>query len=635
MTNRKIQPDMRLISQKMVFILILMLVSNLSLKAERIITGVVRDSISNTAIIGVNVLLRGTTIRTTSDVNGLFQLMVPDSQAVLIFSFIGYEKKKIALHDVNMLDVFLQPSTTKLDEVTVIGYGTVPQKKMLYGACAVETSSSPLTRIRGAGRIMHKQMPMPNESYSKIHSNGFKAIEANPLSTFSIDVDRASYANVRRFIRQGQLPPADAVRVEEMINYFSYGYPQPENEHPFSINTEYTECPWQDEHKLLRIGLQGKKVETENLPASNLVFLIDVSGSMNSSNKLPLVKSAFSLLTKNLRSIDRVAIVVYAGAAGLVLPSTDGNEKQKILDALNSLNAGGSTAGSDGIELAYKVAKENFIENGNNRVILATDGDFNVGIQNENELEDFITSKRKDRIFLTCLGFGMGNYKDSKMEILADKGNGNYAYINDMLEANKIFIQEFGGTLFTIAKDVKIQIEFNPNEVQAYRLIGYENRLLNDEDFNDDTKDAGELGAGHTVTALYEIIPTGISSPFHPNVDDLKYQKPKHSSLANTNEVATVKFRYKNPEGHKSIKLEQSISSNCMIFESSSSNTRFAASVAMFGMLLTNSEYLGNTNYDQIIAIGNHAKDNDDEGYRGEFIQLVKTARNISPITSK
>ncbi|HRF41540.1 MAG TPA: VWA domain-containing protein, partial [Saprospiraceae bacterium] len=344
------------------------------------------------------------------------------------------------------------------------------------------------------------------EDYSPIAENRFHKATDTPLSTFSIDVDAASYSNMRRFLKNGQMPPADAVRIEEMINYFDYQYPQPTGEHPFEVVAEMSECPWQPEHRLLHIGLKGREIATDKLPPSNLVFLIDVSGSMDSPNKLPLLQSAFRLLVNQLRPQDKVAMVVYAGAAGLVLEPTDGNDKQKILEALQRLQAGGSTAGGAGIRLAYDVARQHFVKGGNNRVILATDGDFNVGASSDADMVRLIEEERKSGVFLTVLGFGMGNYKDNKMQQLSNAGNGNHAYIDDIDEAKKVLVEEFGGTLFTIAKDVKIQIEFNPAQVAGYRLIGYENRLLNKEDFNDDKKDAGELGAGHTVTALYEIV---------------------------------------------------------------------------------------------------------------------------------
>ncbi len=363
------------------------------------------------------------------------------------------------------------------------------------------------------------------EGYAAVNENGFRSVKANPLSTFSIDVDNASYSNIRRFINSGQLPPADAVRIEEMINYFRYEYPEPKGEHPFSVYTEMTVCPWNSRHQLLHIGLRGKSIEKTSLPPANLVFLIDVSGSMGVPNKLPLLKSAFGLLVNELRAEDRVAIVVYAGAAGLVLGSTPGDHKNAIMAAIDNLEAGGSTAGGEGLRLAYREAEKNFMKGGNNRIILATDGDFNVGESSNGGIERLVEEKRNLGVFMTVLGFGMGNIKDDKMEIIADKGNGNYSYIDNLQEARKVLVSEFGGTLFTIAKDVKFQLEFNPDKVESYRLIGYENRMLNEEDFNDDTRDAGEMGAGHNVTALYELVPAG-SDERNTGVDPLKYQKP-------------------------------------------------------------------------------------------------------------
>ena len=399
--------------------------------------------------------------------------------------------------------------------------------------------------VRG-GRTTNA-MDYNTEEYNRIYDNEFKDSKKDPLSTFSIDVDKASYSNVRRFITQNQLPQPDAVRIEEMINYFSYNYPKPVNNQPFSITTEYADCPWNKNHQLIHIGLQGKQIELDNLPANNLVFLLDVSGSMNSEDKLPLLKSGLRLLVEQMRPQDKVAIVVYAGAAGVVLPSTSGDHKDRIYDALEKLEAGGSTAGGEGILLAYKTAKENFLSKGNNRIILATDGDFNVGVSSDGELTRLIEEKREEGVFLSVLGFGTGNYKDSKMEQLADKGNGNYAYIDNILEAKKVLVKEMGGTLLTIAKDVKLQIEFNPAKVKAYRLVGYENRLLNNEDFNDDKKDAGELGSGHTVTAIYEIIPAG-SDELVASIDNLKYQEVAKHSSSESNEVMTIKFRYKEPK---------------------------------------------------------------------------------------
>ncbi|NEP82485.1 MAG: VWA domain-containing protein, partial [Okeania sp. SIO3B3] len=431
------------------------------------------------------------------------------------------------------------------------------------------------------------------EEYNLINDNPFKVTKNNPLSTFSIDVDTASYSNLRRFITEGILPPKDAVRIEELINYFTYDYPQPKANNPFSITTEISDSPWNSQHQLVHIGIQGKEIVTENLPSSNLVFLLDVSGSMNTPNKLPLIKSAFQLLVGELTEKDTVSIVVYAGAAGVVLPPTKGSEKDKILAAINNLKAGGSTAGGEGIKLAYDLAKRFYQSSGNNRVILATDGDFNVGVSSDAELVRMIENYRDEGIFLTVLGFGTGNFKDAKMEQLANKGNGNYAYIDNLLEAKKVLVTEMGGTLLTIAKDVKIQVEFNPAKVQAYRLIGYENRLLRSQDFNDDTKDAGELGAGHSVTALYEIIPVGVESNVNlPGVDELRYQDNQVDQAAyNSDELMLVKLRYKKPKGTTSELIKQPVVYGGVSLDDASNDFKFAAAVAEYGMILRDSEY--------------------------------------------
>ena len=472
----------------------------------------------------------------------------------------------------------------------------------------------------------HRPEPIINEieteNYGKIVENDFKNVQSQPLSTFSLDVDRASYSNVRRMLLDGYLPPTDAVRIEEMINYFNYNYDQPKNGDPIAMHSKLTECPWNNDHQILHVGIQGKKIATDNLPPSNLVFLLDVSGSMNSANKLPLVKSAFKILLNKLRPEDRVAIVTYAGSAGVPLESTSVAEKSKILKALNRLNAGGSTAGAQGILTAYKIAEENFIEGGNNRVILATDGDFNVGVNSADDLESLIEKKRNSNIFLSVLGFGTGNYQDHQMQTLANKGNGNHAYIDNMLEAQKILVNEFGGTMFTIAKDVKIQIEFNPAYVSSYRLIGYENRMLNKEDFNDDTKDAGEIGSGHSMTAIYEIIPAGVKSQFASTVDDLKYQKeqtPKFKPVLN-NELATLKFRYKEPEGKTSKKIVKTIGPKAAKLKDINSQESFALSVAEFGMLLRESKYVQNASVSQIIVLA----ENSDVSEKEEFMKLVR-----------
>lgn len=473
--------------------------------------------------------------------------------------------------------------------------------------------------------------PFNTETYDRIYENAFLTVDNNPLSTFSIDVDTASYSNIRRYLSGGQLPPQDAARIEEMINYFNYDYPQPEGRDPFSVNVETAQCPWNPDHIIARIGLKGKEFKQDQRPPVNLVFLLDVSGSMEDANKLPLLISAFKLLVKQLDDKDRVAIVVYAGASGLVLPSTTCDNKRQITRALDKLTAGGSTNGGSGIALAYKIANENFVKGGVNRVILATDGDFNVGTTDQGSLTRMIEDKAKSGVFLTVLGFGMGNYKDSTLEKLADKGNGNYGYIDTFKEARKIFSDQLTGTLITIAKDVKIQIEFNPAQVKAYRLIGYENRMLKAEDFNDDKKDAGEIGAGHTVTALYQIVPVGKEiGAGGGKVDELKYQKPPVlKDEANSGELMTVKLRYKQPDGDTSKLIQVPVSTQVKSFAQGTDDFKFAVSVAQFGMLLRDSEFKGNTSYPAVLEIAQSAKGDDKWGYRTEFIELVKTAKDI------
>lgn len=462
-----------------------------------------------------------------------------------------------------------------------------------------------------------------DEEYGKLIENRFELTQNQSVSTFSIDVDNASYSNIRRVINYGMPVEKDMVRIEEMINYFQYDYPQPKNSDPFSINSEYSDAPWNPKHKLLKIGLKGKEIEIKSLVSSNFVFLLDTSGSMSEDNKLPLLKSSLKILLDKLNPTDKVGIVAYAGSAGVVLKPTAVKEKSKILEALENLNAGGSTAGGAGIELAYKLAQENFIKKGNNRVILATDGDFNVGVSSESALEKLIEEKRKSGVFLTCLGYGMGNYKDNKLETLANKGNGNYAYIDNIQEANKFLGREFVGNMYAIAKDVKVQIEFNPKFVKSYRLIGYENRMLNNSDFTDDKIDAGELGFGHTVTALYEIIPAGVDSKFLPKKQKLKYSTQSAKGNFGT-ELATVKFRYKKPAGSKSIEMKQIINDKSSTFTSASQDYRFATAVAWFGLILRDSKNITNKKLDDVVALAKSSKGKDAEGYRAEFLQLVE-----------
>ncbi|MBP9853270.1 MAG: VWA domain-containing protein [Candidatus Omnitrophica bacterium] len=482
-----------------------------------------------------------------------------------------------------------------------------------------------------AERIYPYPQPQSNsEEYDSIFENSFYSAVNAPLSTFSVDVDTASYSNIRRFVDQGQLPPIDAVRIEEMINYFDYQYEKPKWGEAFSVTTKGGICPWDNSHYLVMIGLQGNVPAQNKIPPSNLVFLIDVSGSMNQSNKLPLLKESLNMMVDQLRPDQRVAIVTYSGSARLYLDSTTGADKGRIHQAIDRLTAGGATAGEAGINLAYRVAKDNFISNGNNRVILATDGDFNVGAQNDYELTELITQRRKDGIFLSVLGFGTGNYKDSKMEKIADNGNGNYHYIDSIDEGKKVLVDELGSTLFTIAKDVKIQVEFNPQQVQAYRLIGYENRSLNSEDFNNDRVDAGEIGAGHTVTALYEIIPNGAApSAAYPTkgVDPLKYQKTKINLWENS-EWMTVKLRFKEPKSNQSRLIKSIVHAND-VRAYTSGDLQFASAVAEFGLLLKNSRYKGYANYDHVMEQARQSIGIDPDQHREEFIRLVDQAKQL------
>jgi Ca-activated chloride channel family protein len=493
----------------------------------------------------------------------------------------------------------------------------------------------------GAGETREAEPPsryrddFNTATYDKVEENPFLPAASNPLSTFSIDVDTASYANVRRFINSGSLPPKDAVRVEEMINYFSYDYREPEGDKPFSIDVDATACPWDTSHRLLRIGLKGREVANEKRPASNLVFLLDVSGSMMPAERLPLVKQAMRLLVDKLTEKDHVAIVIYAGGSGLALKSTSGDQKEKIRRALEELQAGGSTNGAEGIELAYKVAAENFINGGVNRVILATDGDFNIGVTNQGDLIRLIEAKAKTGVFLSVLGVGTDNLKDSTMQKLADKGNGNYAYLDSVDEARKVLVQQINGTLMTIAKDVKIQVEFNPARVASYRLIGYEKRILRKEDFNNDKVDAGEIGAGHTVTALYEVVPagTGATDPAAsvPPIDPLKYGTNKTETTNGSPEMVTVKLRHKKPDGETSELTERSYVDNGSKFENAAPDLKFAAAVAEFGMLLRDSQYKGKGSFGAVIEWAQEGKGRDTAGYRAGFIELARKAQGLKP----
>ncbi len=607
------------------------------------ISGTITDD-TGSPMASVSVVLKGTTQGTTSNDKGIFTLTVPKLSGTLIFSTVGYETKEVKLKSSTTINVSLKASTTSLNEVVVVGYGSTKKRDMtgsvskisssqIYGSRAVSPMQYSEGDINTYYDIDQPKQDFNREGYDNISENKFLKVTDNPLSTFSIDVDAASYSNVRRFLNQGQLPPAGAVRIEEMVNYFKYEYPQPKNDDPFSINTEISDAPWNKDHKLVLIGLQGKKIATENLPASNLTFLIDVSGSMQGPERIGLVKASMKMLVDQLREQDKVSIVVYAGAAGLILPPTSGANKTKIKEAIDNMEAGGSTAGGAGIKLAYKTAKENFSKGGNNRVILCTDGDFNVGESSDDAMERLIEEERKSGVFLTVLGYGMGNYQDAKMQKLADKGNGNHAYIDGITEAKKVLVNEFGGTLFTIAKDVKLQIEFNPAKVQGYRLIGYENRMLAKEDFNNDKKDAGELGSGHTVTALYEVIPAGVESSFLNDVDPLKYQNnttKNNNKNSNTDEILTVKFRYKAPDGDVSKLITHPVSDDRIAIAKTTDNFRFAASVAQFGMLLRNSAFKSNASFSDVLSLARKAKGNDEEGYRSEFVRLVESAQLLA-----
>ena len=604
-----------------------------------IVQGRVLDRATRQGLPGVTVLLKGTAQGVSTDAAGHYTLAnVPGQHAVLVFSSVGYITQEQPVRAEQMPDVELVADTKQLSE-SVVGYSLQDRVAGI--------------RIRGAAKLRANRnysaapatmapYPAQNEAgagdtYAKIVENKFEDAAKTPLSTFALDVDGASYTNVRRFLNEGQLPPRDAVRVEEMLNYFTYHYPAPltTSPDPVHISTELSACPWNASHQLARIGVQARRVETASLPPANLVFLVDVSGSMIGPDRLGLVQNGLKLLVRQLRPQDKVALVAYAGAAGLVLPATPGSQPRVILDAIDRLEAGGSTAGGAGLRLAYSVATQNFQKEGNNRVILCTDGDFNVGESSEAAMEQLITDQRETGVFLSVLGVGRGNLRDSQMELLADKGNGNYGYLDNLDEARRVLVAQFGGTLFTVAKDVKLQVEFNPARVKHYRLVGYENRLLATEDFNNDRKDAGELGAGHTVTALYEIEPANSANPL---VDKLKYQPvaPQWPATAAPNasvgaELLTVKLRYKTPQGLLSTLLSQPLTGAALPLEKASADLRFSAAVAEFGMLLRQSEQRGTATYAQAIQLADAARADDADGYRAELVRLIKLAQGLSP----
>ncbi len=609
-----------------------MLLTSMEPSSQVIIKGKVTGP-DDAPLSAVVVMVKGTNNSVTTDNAGYYSISVGPEAKVLVFSLKGMTQIEEPIAGRTVINVTMEPVKVKSKEEKTAG----DKAPVVCKTEAVAYDmAAPASRAAGKSTGFYNQ-PMYHdyntESYANLDENGYKDPLKAPYSTFSIDVDNASYSNVRRFINLGQEVPPDAVRIEEMINYFKYDYPKPAGEHPFSVYTETGICPWNKNHYLLHIGLRGKDIDRNELPPSNLVFLLDVSGSMDQPNKLPLLKSALGLLVNELRAQDRVAIVVYAGAAGVVLESTPGSNKETIMQALDNLQAGGSTAGGQGIMLAYRIAEKNYIKEGNNRIILATDGDFNVGVSDNASMERLVEEKRGLGVCMTVLGFGMGNIKDDKMEIIADKGNGNYAYIDNIQEARRVLVQEFGGTLFTIAKDVKFQIEFNPAYVKSYRLVGYENRMLADEDFNDDTKDAGEMGAGHTVTALYEIVPAGSDETGLPMVDPLRYQngmaeEEVRSPLKDApRELCNIKLRYKLPDGLTSRMFSKTVGTEIKNVGETTDRFRFSASVAAFGMILRNSSFRGTATVADVISLASNSRGNDPDGYRAEFVRLVQSAK--------
>lgn len=638
------------------------------------IKGQIVDAQTNNPLMFANVVITGTNTGAQTDFDGNFEIPIAPGLYGISTAYIGYKNKEIdsirvtANQTTDLGKILMEENVEVIGQVVIKGLKI--SDKVKRQPLTIETikaseirevassdyynslENSPVdgtsvsrkknrqrkkrknpTNNNSTIQIQQQDQRVPEsntESYNFFAENDFLPAKETPLSTFSIDVDAASYSNVRRFIESGQKPNPNAVRIEEMINYFQYDYPQPTGEHPFAIHTELGDSPWNKGNYLLHIGLQGEQLPKSEMPPSNLVFLIDVSGSMSRPNKLGLVQKSLKLLTQQMQPTDRVALVVYAGSAGLVLPSTPFSDEQKILDAIQGLKSGGSTAGGAGIQLAYKVAKENFSENGNNRVILCTDGDFNVGVSSQEGLKELIEEKRKENIFLTVLGFGTGNYHDAEMEALSNAGNGNYGYIDNIKEAQKMLVNEMGGTLHTIAKDVKLQIEFNPAVVQSYRLIGYENRMLTKEDFNDDTKDAGELGAGHTVTAIYEIVPVDDNSMVASIVDELKYQSANLTETALfSGEWVTIKFRYKEPKEDKSILLERIVTGQDLYRVTN--NFRFSAAVAYFGMLLRKSQFTAETfSFQEAIDLANSGKGLDEKGYRTACIELMEKAKELT-----
>ncbi len=640
----------------------------------QILTGKVTDADSGEGLIGASVRVsqnKKVMQSISTDIDGNYSITLLPGAYLVSVTYTGYTPQNavaisVAATKKTVQNFALKPGAT-LQEVAVTGYGATKKAKhrstkmpaaraqpVTYAKSATAGAPmptkpynyAPLGEAKKEDRREQKEKiaadrsydgttpESTTEQYNQIVENPFQNVQSNGISTFSIDVDGAAYANVRRFLNDHSLPPVDAVRIEEMINYFDYQYNAPKGVHPFEVTTEMAPCPWAPEHRLLQIGLQGQQIDAGQLPASNLVFLIDVSGSMNSADKLPLLQQSLSLLTDQLRANDRVAIVVYAGAAGLVLPSTAGTDKVKIKAALDALSAGGSTAGSAGILLAYETARKNFIIGGNNRVILCSDGDFNVGQSSENELVTLIEKERKSGVYLSILGFGTGNYQDGKMQMLADKGNGNHAYIDQLSEAKKVLVKEFGGTLFTIAKDVKLQLHFNPAHVAGYRLIGYENRMLATEDFNNDAKDAGELGAGHRVTALYEIILAGQPLPSLTKSDSslVVVAKPDTAVQIHAADLMVLQLRYKKPSGNAPSQLMEYRLHAAALNQPAgkeSNNFKLASAVAEFGLLLRQSKYAGTASYDHALMQAQAASAIDPGGYRAELVALIAQAKTL------
>jgi Ca-activated chloride channel family protein len=622
--------------------------------ADLTVTGQVTSAVTHLPLASAQVFVPGLRIGSLTDANGRYSLTIPAvhagrSEWTISVQLIGYGthtrvlRRDQVVDDRATVDFALQTTALSLDEVVVTGAADAASRPLLTRGGRVDRELASVAVAEASARIRQAAMPSiglpappegfharPNrEQYGHIEENAFIAVADEPRSTFSVDVDRASYSNIRRFLlREHRLPPVDAVQVEEMVNYFAYDYRFPRGDDPVAVTTELGSAPWRPEHRLLRVGLAARPIDVEDLPPSNLVFLLDVSGSMQSGDKLPLVKRSLRLLVDQLRPEDHVAIVVYAGAAGLVLEPTDGTNRDRIIEAIDRLEAGGSTAGGAGLRLAYDVARRHFRPEGNNRVILATDGDFNIGESSDGAMVRLIEDRRRQGTFLTVLGFGTGNLQNEKMQSIAQHGNGNYAYIDSIEEARKVLVGEMGGTLVTVAKDVKIQIEFNPAEVASYRLLGYENRLLAERDFNDDSKDAGEMGAGHTVTALYEIVPVGAESdPASASVDPLRYQSRPDASAApaderpiGRDELAFVRVRYKQPDGDVSALLEQPVGTRV---RSASTDFTFASAVAGFGMLLRDSEHRGSLTVERVRSLAEDGLGDDPHGYRRGLLQLI------------